>query len=155
MVNSRTPTPCKPPPRDIIVPASKEILEIHFTSLNLAAPERARFQYRPDDHESKWIETRGMREARFTKLPHGRYRFQVRACNEDGIWSPAPAVLGIIVEPPFWKTRWFQTLAAAGLLGVISGTVYFISTQNCNASSPCCASTRRWKRTRPDRAGFA
>lgn len=116
-------------PRDIIVPASKEILEIHFTSLNLAAPERARFQYRLDDHESKWIETRGMREARFTKLPHGRYRFQVRACNEDGIWSPAPAVLGIIVEPPFWKTWWFQTLAAAGLLGVISGTVYFISTQ--------------------------
>lgn len=114
---------------DIVVPASKEVVEIYFTSLNLASPERARFQYRLDDHESKWIETRGMREARFTKLPHGRYRFQVRACNEDGVWSPVPAMLGIVVLPPFWKTWWFQTIAFACLLGVVVGTVYFISTQ--------------------------
>lgn len=115
--------------RDIIMAADKEVLEIHFTSLNLASPERARFQYRLDDGEEKWIETRGMREARFTKLPHGRYRFEVRACNEDGVWSPTPAVLGIVVEPPYWKTWWFQTLIAAVLLGIVVGTVYFISTQ--------------------------
>lgn len=115
--------------RDIIVPAAKEVVEIHFTSLNLASPERARFQYRLNDDETKWIETRGMREARFTKLPHGSYRFQVRACNEDGVWSPAPAVLSIVVLPPFWKTWWFQTLVVVGLLGAVVGAVYFISTQ--------------------------
>jgi signal transduction histidine kinase/streptogramin lyase len=114
--------------QDIVVPAQKEVVEIHFTSLNLTAPEQARFQYQLENH-SKWTEPSDMRVARFTKLPHGRYRFQVRASNEDGIWSATPAMLSIIVEPPFWKTWWFQTLVAAGLLGLVVGIVYFVSTQ--------------------------
>lgn len=114
--------------QNVIVPARKEVVEIHFTALNLTAPEQARFQYQLDGH-SKWSEPSEMRVARFTKLPHGRYRFQVRACNEDGVWSTAPATLIIVVEPPYWQTWWFQTMVAAVLLGMLVGIVYFISTQ--------------------------
>ncbi len=114
--------------QDVVVPAAKEVVEIHFTALNLTAPALARFQYQLENH-SKWSEPSEMRVARFTKLPHGRYRFQVRASNEDGVWSTLPATLGIIVEPPFWQTWWFQTLVVVGVLGLIVGIVYFVSTQ--------------------------
>lgn len=113
--------------QDVIMPARKERLEIHFTSLNLASPERARFKYRLDDRD-KWTETRE-RDVRLTKLPAGEYKFQVTACNEDGVWNPSPAMLAIIVEPPFWRKWWFLTICAASLLGGIVGTVHFISTQ--------------------------
>ena len=114
---------------DVTVPASKEVVEIHFTSLNLASPERARFKYRLEGHETKWTEAKEMRTARFTKLPHGHYRFVVKASNEDGVWNPQPASVGIVVLPPFWKTWWFQAAAVVVLIGGIVGIVYFISTQ--------------------------
>lgn len=114
---------------DIIVPASKERVDIHYTSLNLAAPERARFKYRLADHETQWTDAGELRAAHYPKLPPGRYHFMVTACNEDGVWNPNPAVVTIVVEPPFWKTGWFLTLATLGLLGAVVGTVYFISTQ--------------------------
>src|SRR6185369_10956581 len=71
----------------VTVPADKERVEIHYTSLSLAAPERARFKYRLEEHETAWIEAGNIRVARYSKLPPGRYRFHVTACNEDGVWN--------------------------------------------------------------------
>ncbi|MBP9900496.1 MAG: two-component regulator propeller domain-containing protein [Verrucomicrobiota bacterium] len=117
--------------RDIIVPAGNERLDIHFTSLSLGAPERARFKYRMEGFETKWKEAGGWREreARYPKLPAGRYRFQVTACNEDGVWNPKPATVAILVLPPFWQEWWFITIAGLLLLGAVVGIVHFISTQ--------------------------
>jgi ligand-binding sensor domain-containing protein/signal transduction histidine kinase len=115
-------------PHDLIVPAGRERVEIHFTSLNLAAPERARFRYQLGNHETQWTETRE-REVSFTRLPADDYRFQVTACNEDGVWNSNPATLVIIIEPPFWRAWWFLTISGAALLGAIVGTVHFLSTQ--------------------------
>ena len=113
---------------DILIPASSELLEIRFTSLNLASSDLARFKYQLEGHQSKWNETE-VRMAQFTKLKHGRYRFLVKACNEDGVWNTRPAIVNIEVLPPFWKTWWFQTIAVLVLTGSIIGIVYFISTQ--------------------------
>ncbi len=116
-------------PRAVIIPAGKERLEIQYTSLNLAAPERARFKYRLENHETVWIDAGNTRIARYTKLPPGEFRFQVTACNEDGVWNPAGSTLALIVQPPFWRTWWFITSAAAVLLGTIVAIVYYLSTQ--------------------------
>lgn len=115
--------------RDIVVPAGSERLEIHYTSLSLGAPERARFRYRMEGHEKDWTEAGDLREAHYQKLPAKRYRFQVTACNEDGVWNPTPATLAIVVLPPFWQEWWFLTLTGLGVLGVVVGVVHFISTQ--------------------------
>ncbi len=118
------------PPQTVTVPASKESLEIRYASLNLAAPDKGRFKYRLEGHETTWKERPGnVREAPYTKLPPGRYRFQVTACNEDDVWNPVGASLEITVQPPFWRTWWFLSLATVGLLGLIVGSVHYVSTQ--------------------------
>lgn len=117
------------PMQTVTVPADKERLEIHYTSLNLAAPDRARFNYRLEGHENAWTDAGNVRVAHYPKLSPGQYRFQVTACNEDGIWNTTGTSLAIIVEPPFWRTWWFLSVTAVCLLGVIVATVYFISTQ--------------------------
>ena len=114
-------------PTEITIPAGKERLEIHYTSLNLAAPDRARFKYQLEGHESGWTEAG--REAHFSNLSPDRYVFRVIACNEDGVWNNEGATLTIIVEPPFWRTWWFLTFCGVALLGGIVATVHFISTQ--------------------------
>jgi signal transduction histidine kinase len=116
-------------PEAIVVSAGTERIEIHYTSLNLAAPGRARFKYRLEGHESAWTEVGNTRVTWYSKLSPGRYRFIVTACNEDGVWNPAGTTVAFVVEPPVWRTWWFLTSATIALLGLIVGVVHHLSTQ--------------------------
>jgi ligand-binding sensor domain-containing protein/signal transduction histidine kinase len=119
-----------PLPQAVTVSAGKEGLDISYTSLNLSAPDKGRFRYRLGGHETAWIERPwNIRTVHYSKLPPGDYQFQVEACNEDGVWSTEPSTLKITVLPPFWRTWWFVTLASACLLGMIVGSVHYVSTQ--------------------------
>ncbi len=116
-------------PESVTVPAGKERLEIDYTSLNLGAPDRARFQYRMEGHEKDWTPAGNIRAAQYHRLPPGNYRFQVKACNEDGVWSEPGSTLAITVLPPIWRTWWFLSSAAIALLAMIVGSVHYVSTQ--------------------------
>jgi ligand-binding sensor domain-containing protein/signal transduction histidine kinase len=117
-------------PQTITVPARKEGLEIRFASLNLAAPDKGRFKYQLEGYEKIAKERPGkVREVLYPKLPPGQYHFKLTACNEDDVWNPAFATLAVIVLPPFWWTWWFLTLAAVTLLGMVVGSVHYVSTQ--------------------------
>ncbi len=119
-----------PVPRSILIPASKESMDIHYTSINLSAPDLGQFKYRLTGHEKDWTTTEPQRRfAHYSKLPHGHYIFEVKACNEDGVWTETPATLAVIILPPFWQTWWFITITSLCLLGAIVGSVHYVSTQ--------------------------
>ncbi|MBK9138529.1 MAG: ATP-binding protein [Verrucomicrobia bacterium] len=116
-------------PQPLIIPPGRERLEIQFTSLNLGAPDRARFRYRLTPYEQTWVEAGGDRVARYPKLPPGRYRFQVIASNEDGVWNELGSALAIEVLTPLWRQRWFAPTLAAVLLALVAAVVRYVSTQ--------------------------
>ena len=116
-------------PKQLTIPPGKEVLEIHYTSPNVLVPTSARFKYQMEGYQEKWTDAADSRVVRFPKLPPGDYRFHVKAGNEDGVWNETGAVLDILVEPQFWQTWWFRSLAIAALVGAIVGAVYFVSTQ--------------------------
>ena len=119
-----------PLPETITIPPGKEQLDIQYTSLNLAAPQRARFKYRMEGHETAWTEVGGdSRVARYRKLPPGHYHFRVIAANEDGVWNETGASVGIVVLPPFWRTWWFMGASAVATLLLIIAVVHFFATQ--------------------------
>lgn len=113
----------------LTIPASAEQLEFFFTSLNLAAPERARFSYWMEGHEAAPSSPAAVRSARYSKLPPDNYTFHVYACNEDGVWNRQGVSIAITVLPPFWRTWWFITIATLGVFGMVAGTVYYVATQ--------------------------
>ncbi|HEX6912823.1 MAG TPA: triple tyrosine motif-containing protein, partial [Longimicrobium sp.] len=121
-----------PRARHVTVPARKQRIEIQYTSLNLAAPKRARFKYRLEGHEGGWTDVGDTRTVSFFKLEPGSYRFQVTACNEDGLWNPVPAEVAIAVLPPFWRTWWFLTAVTAALLAAVIAAVHLVFTQRLN-----------------------
>src|ERR1035437_6664204 len=103
---------------------------VRSASLNLAAPDKGRFEYMLEGYDTVTNSRPGfLREAPYSKLPPGPYVFRVRACNEDDVWSNEWATLSIKVLPPFWRTWWFRSLMGAGLLGMIVGSVHYVSTQ--------------------------
>ncbi len=116
-------------PRAIVIPPRQGRLEVRYTSLNLAAPDRTRFRYRMLGYDSGWTDAGDRRVAPYQKLDPGDFTFEVEACNEDGVWSTTPATLAITVEPPFWRTWWFLTASTLALLGTVIGTVHLVSTQ--------------------------
>ena len=119
-----------PAPRTVVLPAARESLEIHYTSINLPAPDLGLFKYRLTGHEKDWTTAEPQRRyARYSKLPHGHYTFEVKACNEDGTWSQTAAALSVTVLPPFWQTWWFIGVTSMCLLAAIVGSVHYVSTQ--------------------------
>ncbi len=106
-----------------------EPLEIQYSSLNLSAPERARFRYQLEGADKDWTDAGDVRVVWFRQLDPGEYRFHVTACNEDGVWNETGSTLAVIVQPPFWRTWWFYGATAGGLLGLVAGVVHYASTQ--------------------------
>lgn len=107
-----------PPTGGLRLPPLTRDLEIDYTALSFTAPEKVRFRYRLEGREGAggWQDAGNRREAFFTNLRPGEYRFRVVACNNDGVWNEQGAALAFTLLPAFYQTRWFLLLgiAAAG-----------------------------------------
>jgi ligand-binding sensor domain-containing protein/signal transduction histidine kinase len=99
------------------------MFSIEFAALHFADPQRNRYAYQLEGFDPQWVTTdAGKRFATYTNLDPGRYVFRVRAANKDGVWSPEPAVLELIVTPPLWKMWWFRLL----MIGLAVGAAYLL-----------------------------
>ena len=102
------------------VPHSDRSLLLRFAALTFVHESEVEFRYRMRGLEQSWTET-AQREARYASLPSGAYRFEVAARTPASDWSAVPALLDVVVTPPWWNTWTFRTAcllaaAAAGLL---------------------------------------
>jgi DNA-binding NtrC family response regulator/ligand-binding sensor domain-containing protein len=104
------------------VPAGTRSLDLEYTAFSMAVPARVRFRYRLVGFDDAWQEAGARRTAFYTSLPPAEYRFEVLAANNDGVWSPAPAIMRLVVEPLFWERRAVQS-AALALLILATGLV--------------------------------
>jgi signal transduction histidine kinase/ligand-binding sensor domain-containing protein len=91
-------------------------LSVAYAAYSLAVPDRVRFRYRLEGFEDAWLDAGTRREAFFTNLPPGRYRFHVIAANDDGVWNTAGASLPFTIAPGWNQTWWFFGLVALALL---------------------------------------
>jgi signal transduction histidine kinase/ligand-binding sensor domain-containing protein len=108
-------------PRDLVLPKGASKLQIDYTALSLSIPERVRFRYRLEGVDKDWVEAGGRRQAFYTNLKPGRYRFQVLAANNDGVWNDRGAVLTFQIPPTFVQTNLFRALCALAVIGLLWG----------------------------------
>jgi signal transduction histidine kinase/ligand-binding sensor domain-containing protein len=90
------------------VPASPKRITFTYTGLSLAVPERVRFRYFLEDFDRAWSDPVASREAVYTNLGAGSYRFRVVASNSDGVWNSVESTLPFEIDPAFWQTWWFR-----------------------------------------------
>jgi signal transduction histidine kinase/ligand-binding sensor domain-containing protein len=100
----------------ISLPAGTERLEFKFSGLFFADPERLQFRNRLIGIEPDWAYVGNLRTAEYRNLGPGSYQFEVEASNGNGLWSPQPASVKVVIAPYFWQTLWFQILM--GLLAI-------------------------------------
>jgi len=104
---------------DLALPPLVRDLEIDYTALGLAAPERNQFRYKLAGHDADWQNVGNRRAAFYNDLPPGRYRFQVVAANNSGVWNEQGASLDFYIAPAYWQTNWFHALCVAAFVALL------------------------------------
>ncbi|TVQ42323.1 MAG: hypothetical protein EA370_00335, partial [Wenzhouxiangella sp.] len=77
---------------------------IDYLGLHSMAPNRVRYAHRLLGLESDWVDAGTARRARYPALPHGDYRFELRAANPDGVWSEPQVLFEATIRRPPWRT---------------------------------------------------
>src|SRR5690606_29414429 len=81
----------------------KQNFSISFTALNLTVPEENQYQYRLQGVDKDWIPAGKERSAYYTNLDPGKYVFQVRASNNDGLWNDQVKSIDVFVSLHMWR----------------------------------------------------
>lgn len=98
-------------------------LQIDYTALALAMPERVAFRYRLDGVDRDWQPAGTRRTAYYNNLGPGTFRFSVQATNYQGDWSGQQASFGFQIAPTIMQSWWFKSLCVA-LLAAAGWVLY-------------------------------
>ena len=101
------------------LPAQTRDLEIDYTALSLTAPEKVHFKYKLEGQDPDWREVVNDRQAQYSNLPPGPYRFRVIACNNSGVWNEQGDSLEFSIAPAYYQTNWFRVLCAVLVLALV------------------------------------
>jgi signal transduction histidine kinase/ligand-binding sensor domain-containing protein len=105
------------------LPTGVRDVEIDYTALSLVAPEKVFFRYKLDGWDSDWQDVGNRRQAFYSNLSPGKYRFRVSACNNSGVWNEASTLLEFSVAPAYFQTIWFRLSCVAAFLALL-GALY-------------------------------
>jgi len=104
-------------------------LSIEYAAPNYYRADKNTYEYRLKGLQDGWKTIEFGAPIVFTSLEPNEYRLEVKAANNEGIWSKESAAIDIIKHPAYWQTWWFRllTLLFTALLIFLSIKLY---TQN-------------------------
>jgi signal transduction histidine kinase/ligand-binding sensor domain-containing protein len=94
-------------------------IQIDYAGLSFIAPDKVRFHYKLEGFDENWKDVGARRQAFYTALPPGRYRFRVIASNKDGVWNTVGDSLSFVLAPAFYQTLWFRLFCGALVLALL------------------------------------
>lgn len=103
------------------LPPGPKNVAFRYTGLSLVVPTRLTFRYRLEGFDEEWIDAGTRRQAFYTNLPPGDFKFLVRACQPDGTCGDAPGAVALSVTPHLYQERWFVPLLIVVLAGAAWG----------------------------------
>jgi len=114
--------------RNIHINPDQRSFTITFNCPVFMAPERVRFQYRLDGFDRDWIDAIDRREAIYTNIPAGEYRFRVKAYIDSELSDSNETLTAVMVSPRFLETIWFQIMVIM-LIALLLGGGYQVRVQ--------------------------
>lgn len=112
-------------PKEIRLSYDQNFFTVHFSTPELAAPDKVYFSCYMENFEQGWQETGHNRQVSYTNVPPGEYLFHVKSSDNGSKWSEHVSCLRIIITPPWWQTGWATTLWCLLSLGVLAAIFWF------------------------------
>jgi ligand-binding sensor domain-containing protein/serine phosphatase RsbU (regulator of sigma subunit) len=92
-----------------------------FNSICLTNPDAVSYQYKLEGADVDWLPQTDQTTATYPALRPGRYVFQVRARNSDGVWNAEPVSFAFQIRPPFYARWWFILICVfLGALAILT-----------------------------------
>ena len=104
--------------RTIQIPDNALQTTIYFSAISYPNPSRTSFSYKIKELKEDWISIGSQNFVNLIGLGPGKYTLQVRAANEDGIWSDTKE-LTLTFLPKWYQTLWFKLLVIAAIAGLL------------------------------------
>jgi signal transduction histidine kinase/ligand-binding sensor domain-containing protein len=97
-------------PSPITLPPLSRDLHIDYTALSFVMQQRMGFRYILEGRDTGWQNPGLRRQAFYSDLRPGSYRFRVIASNNDGVWNETGATLDFKVAAAWYQAIWFRSL---------------------------------------------
>lgn len=109
------------------LPYDLNFITVEYVGLAQGTANKIRYRYRLKGlANGKWTYTNNI-SAQYTTLPPGNYEFNVQAVNNNGVWSENYARFSFIINPPYWKTRWFSITSTTLIILILLFSAYLYS----------------------------
>lgn len=91
-------------------------IEIKYCVLDFKKIENIKYSYKLEGFNDNWINSKNRRNALYTNIAPGNYKFIVKASYDGDKWSNPKKSLIVIIHLPWWATWWFRLFAFIMLL---------------------------------------
>ena len=114
----------------------QNFLAFEYLALNYSNAEQNRYRYMMEGLDNDWVEAGTRRFAEYRDLKPGDYTFRVLGSNDDGVWNEEGASIGIIINPPWYRTilayLLYLILIAVAIYGYIQWRTYLLRKEKEN-----------------------
>ncbi len=117
-------------PLDSLMASKKVILKpeqnsftFYFSSLSYTHQDKLIYYYKLDGVDADWVKAEQDMAANYTTLSPGKYMFNVKCINMQGMESAHITSLPLTILPHFYQTWWFALLGFV-LLGWLTYLIY-------------------------------
>ena len=92
--------------KNITLTHKQSVFTLDYSSINFTRAETTNYAYKLEGFDENWNYVGTIKNATYTNLKPGNYKFQVKASNNDGQWSEIPTILNIDILSPWWLKWW-------------------------------------------------
>ncbi len=94
----------------INLPYNENEITIEYASLSFTGRKSTQYFYTLSGIDKTWVFAGTERSVTYANLAPGKYIFQIKSENADGVETKKITSLNIIIDPPWWKTWWAEIL---------------------------------------------
>jgi signal transduction histidine kinase/ligand-binding sensor domain-containing protein len=135
------------PATPVTLPPLTRDIQIDYTALSFVLPQRMGFRYILEGRDRGWQDPGLRRQAFYSDLRPGSYRFRMIASNNDGVWNETGATLDFKVAAAWYQMIWFRVLCFAAVV-LLLWAIYRLRVRRIAGSMKARFDERLAERTR-------
>lgn len=100
-------------------------LAFNFSAIDYRQPEAIRYFTMLENYDNLWREVKGEKSSNYFNVSPGKYIYRIKAFNSDGV--TIEKAISIYINPPWWQTWWFRSLAVFFAAALLYGFIQYRS----------------------------
>ena len=108
---------------ELHLPPGRHTIRIDFIGINLENPGAVTYSYMMEGQDDSWSLASHENHVTFTKIPDGKYTFNLRAFNSDGTFNEIPLKLYIHISVPMYKRLWIYVVLVIVLISGVRAII--------------------------------